>query len=152
VLEIINFSLNRGFMLGEFINQNIIWAGAWVLCANLLILSLLQGKIKGVSFVSPLTLPQLQRNGKSLVLDVSSAAVFAKGHIASSMSVPVSDISDGNKDLLKYKDKTVIIVCPSGTQSSKAAKQLLALEFTDLHILQGGLNAWVKENLPISAS
>ena len=139
-------------MIGEFINQNIIWVGAWVLCANLLVLSLLQGKIKGVSFVSPLTLPQLQRNGKSLVLDVSSAAVFAKSHIPSSINVPIGELADGNKDLLKHKNKTVIIVCPSGVQSSKAAKQLLALEFTNLHILRGGLNAWVKENLPVNAS
>ena len=139
-------------MFGEFVTQNIIWVGAFVIVANLLILSLLSGKVKGVSSISALSLPQLQRGGKSIILDVCEKTEFARSHIPDSINHPLSSINAENKSLMKFKDKTTIIICQSGTRSNKAAKKLVGLGFTDLHVLSGGLTAWTKENLPVITS
>ena len=139
-------------MFSEFITQNIYWVGAFVIVANLLILSLLSGKVKGVSSVSALSLPQLQRGGKSVILDVCEKTEFARAHIPDSINHPLNSINENNRALNKLKNKTTIIVCQSGARSNKAAKKLVALGFTDLHVLSGGLASWTKENLPVSAS
>ena len=139
-------------MFSEFITQNIYWVGAFVIVANLLILSLLSGNIKGVSSISALSLPQLQRGGKSVILDVCEKAEYDRSHIPDAINHPLGSINADNKDLIKFKDRTTIIICQSGARSNKAAKKLLSLGFTDLHVLTGGLTSWTKENLPVSAS
>ena len=137
-------------MLSEFITQNVLWVGAFVLVANLLIFSFMQGSVKGVGSVSALHLPQLQRGGKSVIVDVNEPAAFAASHIPGSVNHPLSTINAENPALRKIKDKTTIIVCQTGSVSTKAAKQLLAMGHQDLHILKGGMAGWTKENLPVT--
>lgn len=95
-------------------------------------------------------MPQLQRTGKSVTIDVSESKDFDKGHIPNSINVPLSQIKADNMPLLKHKDATVVIVCQTGSRSVAAAKSLIALDFSDLHILRNGLSAWTKENLPLN--
>ena len=139
-------------MFTEFFYENLLWFGALILFSNLLLLSFVQDNIRGVSKVSVLEMPALQRNDKSLIIDVNDKKQFALGHISNSVNFPLSELNESNTKLLKNKDRTSIIVCESGVKSSKAAKALLSLGFTDLHILNGGLSNWRKENLPISTS
>lgn len=139
-------------MFTEFLSQNLIWVAAFVIVANLWVWSFVQGSVKGVSKVSALALPALQRGGKSVILDVSPADSYAKAHIPDAVNVAVADISADNTALMKHKDKTVILVCQSGGQSAKAARSLVELGFSDLHILNGGLMSWSKENLPLESS
>ena len=60
--------------------------------------------------------------------------------------------NENNSALIKLKNKTTIIVCQSGARSKKAAKKLVDLGFSDLHVLSGGLAGWTKENLPINSN
>lgn len=137
-------------MFSEFVMQNLLWFGALIVVANLLLFSMLQGNIKGVNSVSPLQLPQLQRGGKAVIIDVNDASTYAASHIPDAVNFPLESINAENKTLTKLKDKTAIVVCQSGTKSAKAAKALLSLGFKDIHTLRGGLMAWSKENLPLS--
>ena len=139
-------------MFSEFVMQNLLWFGALIVVANLLLFSVLQGSIKGVNSVSPLQLPQLQRNGKAVIVDVNDATSFATSHIPDAINFPLDSLTKDNQELNKLKDKTVIVVCQAGTKSNKAAKSLLDLGFEDIHTLRGGLMAWGKENLPLSNS
>ncbi len=128
------------------------WFAALIIIANLLILSFLQGRVKGASTVSALELPQLQRGGKSVILDVNESKYFANSHIPDAVNFPLDSINADNVSLLKHKDKTVIVTCQTGGKSAKAAKSLVALGFDNVHILRGGLVSWTKENLPVTAS
>lgn len=139
-------------MFSEFLSENIIWVGAFVVVANLLVLSFIQGRVKGAKTVSALELPQLQRNDGSVIIDVNEEKDFAAAHIPSSLNVSMASLNADNKALMKNKDKTVILVCQTGTKSTKAAKTLVDLGFNDLHILRGGLLSWTKENLPTSSN
>jgi len=139
-------------MFSEFLSQNIIWVAAFVIIANLLILSLIQGHVKGAKMVSALELPQLQRGDKWAIIDVNEVKDYALSHIPDALNFPVGTINDDNSELLKHKDKTVIVVCQTGSKSAKAAKSLLVLGFSDIHILRGGLISWTKENLPVAST
>ena len=139
-------------MFAEFLSQNLLWVAAFVVIANLLVLSLLQANVRGAATVSALQLPQLQRGGKSVIIDVNDEALYAQSHIPDSINIPLSSISEDNKDLLAKKEKTVILVCSTGSKSTKAARQLVTMGFPNLHILKGGLQGWTKENLPVCAS
>ncbi|GAA6136766.1 hypothetical protein NBRC116583_05130 [Arenicella sp. 4NH20-0111] len=138
-------------MFIDFINQNIIWFVAWAVLFNLVIFSFLRGGVSGANFVSALELPALQRGGKSIVIDVNKPDQFSVSHIPKSINVPLEDFEDSNKDLLKSKDKTVILTCHTGGRSQSAAKKLVAMGFSNVNILRGGLIAWTKENLPVAS-
>ena len=139
-------------MFSEFVSQNLLWFAALVVIANLIVISFLQGRVKGAKMVSALELPQLQRGGKSTIIDVNEPKDFALSHIPSAVNYPLEAINVDNVALLKDKSKTVIIACQTGTKSIKAAKSLVQLGFDDVHILRGGLIGWTKENLPVTAS
>jgi rhodanese-related sulfurtransferase len=51
--------------------------------------------------------------------------------------------------LKKWRDKNVIIYCDSGRDGALAARTLQKGGFTKVFNLDGGLGAWVKENLPL---
>ena len=138
-------------MFVDFINQNIFWFIAWAILFNLVVLSFIRGGVAGANMVSALEMPALQRGGKSVVIDVNKAELFSSSHIPKSINIPLEDISDGNKLLLKNKDKTVILTCQSGSRSQSAAKKLVTLGFSDINILRGGLMSWSKENLPTAS-
>ena len=137
-------------MFEEFINQHLLWFGALALISVLLILSYLQAAVAGANMVSVLEMPMLQRKGKSAVIDVNKADHYAAEHIPNSINIPLENINADNAALLKYKDKTTIVVCQTGSRSTKAAKLLTGLGFTNVNILRGGLISWTKENLPVT--
>ena len=138
-------------MFIDFVNDNLWWFLALAVVFNLLLLSILQGSVKGANKVSALEMPALQRKGKSVIIDVNSAEQYAGSHIPKSVNFALTNLNAENKDLLKHKDSTVILVCQTGGQSIKAAKSLLELGFNNINILNGGLVSWAKENMPLTA-
>jgi rhodanese-related sulfurtransferase len=52
--------------------------------------------------------------------------------------------------LKKWRDRNVITYCDSGADGASAARTLMKLGFAKVFNLQGGLNAWVKDNLPLT--
>ncbi|MFT5610250.1 MAG: rhodanese-related sulfurtransferase [Polaribacter sp.] len=139
-------------MFTDFLSENILWVGGFIVLANLLAFSFLQGRVKGVGSVSALELPRLQRSGNYTIVDINGSDTFAASHIPQAVNFPMASLKEDNADLVKLKGKTTIIVCQTGSKSTKAAKLLLALGFDDLHVLRGGLMGWTKENLPVTSS
>ena len=139
-------------MFIEFVNQNIWLFVALVVVFNLLILSILSGRVKGAKTISALEMPRLQRNDNCVVIDVNSSKDFAASHIPNSVNFQLEDLNAQNNELMKHKDNTAILVCQSGSLSVKAAKTLVGLGFSDITILNGGLISWTKENLPTTSS
>jgi rhodanese-related sulfurtransferase len=137
-------------MFIEFVNENLWWFVALAIVFNLLLLSVLQNSVRGANSVSALEMPALQRKGKSVVVDVNKAEHYAASHIPKSVNFPLETLNAENKALLKHKESTVIVTCQTGSRSAKAAKQLISLGFTNVNILNGGLVAWSKENLPLT--
>lgn len=138
-------------MFIEFVNENLWLFLALAVVFNLLVWTSLKNVVSGANMVSALEMPALQRKGKSVIIDVNKEEHFKSSHIPKSLNFALEDLNNDNKDLLKHKDSTVIISCQTGSRSIKAAKELLNLGFSNVHVLRGGLMSWSKENLPLTS-
>lgn len=84
-----------------------------------------------------------------IILDVRDFNHFDQGHIQGALNIPIVDLPQGNGKLDKDKNRAVLLVCEQGMQSGKAAQLLLKQGLKNLSILQGGLQAWLKDGLPV---
>jgi rhodanese-related sulfurtransferase len=89
-------------------------------------------------------------NQGALVIDLRSKESYDAGHIVDARNVPAGEIESQADTLKKWRDKNVITYCDSGADGAGAARTLMKLGFTKVFNLQGGLNAWVKDNLPLT--
>ena len=79
------------------------------------------------------------------VIDVREPMEYAGGHIAGSLNVPLSRITQA--DLPRGP---LVLVCQSGNRSAKALAQLLQQGHPDpLAELEGGIPAWQQAGLPV---
>lgn len=98
--------------------------------------------------VSVLQATQKINTGKTILVDVRDATVFAAGHVRDAKNIPLKELASRVGELEKFKSKSVIVVCDSGVQSSKAATQLKSAGFNEVFSLDGGLAAWQAQGLP----
>jgi rhodanese-related sulfurtransferase len=89
-------------------------------------------------------------NQGALVIDLRSKELYDAGHIVDARNVPAGEIDAQADTLKKWRDRNVITYCDSGADGAGAARTLMKLGFTKVFNLQGGLNAWVKDNLPLT--
>nr|WP_221290529.1 rhodanese-like domain-containing protein [Massilia aurea] len=99
---------------------------------------------------SPLQLTQMINRGKTTIVDVRSSEEFAAGHLRDAKHIPLADLGARIGELDKSKNRTVVMVCQTGARSDKAARQLQAAGFEDVHSLEGGLAAWKAAGLPLT--
>ncbi|MDT8437786.1 MAG: rhodanese-like domain-containing protein [Wenzhouxiangellaceae bacterium] len=85
-----------------------------------------------------------------LVLDVSNSSDFAAGHILNAQHMPPSRIESGNAQLVKQAERPVLVYCKNGQVSPQMAGRLVALGFTDVNVLRGGLAQWAADKQPVS--
>lgn len=102
----------------------------------------------GGQSVGPMDAVRLLNQG-ALLLDVRSKAEFDSGHVLDAKHVPQEELAKSSETLKKYRDKVVVACCESGMRSGAAARVLRAQGFAKAVNLQGGLQAWRAENLPL---
>jgi rhodanese-related sulfurtransferase len=84
--------------------------------------------------------------GQFQVVDVRHPNEWAAGHIEGALHIPGDYIFDRVGEL--DPTRPVVTVCRSGSRSAEAAKELAGEGF-DVQNLNGGMDAWVSEGLPI---
>lgn len=99
---------------------------------------------------SPLQATQMINRGKTTIVDVRSAEEFAAGHLRDAKHIPLADLGNRIGELDKSKSRTIVVVCQTGARGDKAARQLQAAGFEDVHSLEGGLTAWTAAGLPVT--
>lgn len=92
----------------------------------------------------------LINRGKAVVLDVRDGAEFAAGHLPDAKNIPAAELDKRIGELDKFKSKTVVVVCQSGTRAFGAAAKLQKAGFADVVNLDGGVTAWKTAGLPLS--
>jgi rhodanese-related sulfurtransferase len=102
----------------------------------------------GGQSVGPMDAVRLLNEG-ALLLDVRTKAEFDAGHVLDARHVPQEELAKSTETLKKYRDKVVVTCCESGMRSSAAGRVLRAQGFAKVVNLQGGMQAWRAENLPV---
>ena len=131
----------------KFIIDNIFLVAIAVLAGGALLWPALAPRGKRAS---PLQLTQMINRGKTTIVDVRSSEEFAAGHLRDAKHIPLADLGNRIGELDKSKTRTVVMVCQTGARSDKAARQLQAAGFEDVHSLEGGLTAWKAAGLPLT--
>lgn len=133
----------------EFIRSNALLIGLAIGSGIMLLLPMFKKSAGGVPNLSSGEAVTLINRSNALVLDVRDDAEFAAGHIADAMHIPVANLEARLGELKKYINKPILVNCQRGARSAKACAILRKAEFTQIHNLQGGLNAWVEAKLPV---
>jgi rhodanese-related sulfurtransferase len=86
----------------------------------------------------------------ALVLDVSNSTDHAAGHIIGAMHMPPSRIESGNQQLLKQRERPVLVYCKNNQVAPQMANRLVGLGFSNVNVLAGGLTQWISDQQPVS--
>jgi rhodanese-related sulfurtransferase len=133
----------------EYIGHHPYLAGAAVIAALAVLVAEIRERMSGFAALSTMQAVRLMNQG-ALVLDLRPKASFEAGHIAEARNVPATELAASADTLKKWRDKTVITYCDSGVSGAQAARTLVKLGFTKVFNLDGGLNGWTKDNLPLA--
>jgi rhodanese-related sulfurtransferase len=133
----------------DFIAHHPYLAGAAVVAAVLVLVFEARERVHAFAALSAQQAVRLMNQG-ALVIDLRSKELYDAGHIGDARNVPVRELESQADSLKKWRDKSVITYCDSGVDGASAARTLMKLGFTKVFNLQGGLGAWLKDNLPVA--
>ncbi len=83
------------------------------------------------------------------VIDVREDFEWADGHIADAMHIPLRQLPDRLDQV--HRDQPVLLVCQVGLRSGVATTFLKERGY-DAHNLQGGMEMWMAQGLPLAAN
>ena len=104
---------------------------------------------RGFKALRPAELTTLINREDALLVDLSPAGDFEKGHIAGARNIAPGQFDPEHKQLAKARDLPVVVTCRSGQASLAAAARLRKAGFNRVHWLDGGIAAWQQANLPL---
>ena len=84
----------------------------------------------------------LVENTNCLLLDVREPDEFASGHIKGAVNIPVGQVARRIGSVCPDKARDIYVYCQSGKRSRMAAQQLSDMDYTMVHNVLRGLNAW----------
>ncbi|MDO4643054.1 MAG: rhodanese-like domain-containing protein [Cardiobacteriaceae bacterium] len=88
-------------------------------------------------------------NNNGTLVDIRSAADYKQAHIAGAKNIPTPEIGEHLGKIKKAKDCPVVLYDNDGFSTAAAAKVLQSHGFEQIYVLDGGINAWLSENLPV---
>jgi rhodanese-related sulfurtransferase len=103
----------------------------------------------GPKAISTQMLTNLVNREDGVVVDIRGANDFNKGHIHGALNMPLSKIKESTKNLEKYKNKPIIMVCANGISVSAACSILSKSGMDRVFKLQGGMSSWTGDKLPV---
>lgn len=89
----------------------------------------------------------LGSGGECQVIDVREFSEYESERIAEAKLMPLSQFDKHSNEI--DHSNPVYIMCRSGNRATQAAKRLSDKGFTDIHVIKGGMTAWVAADLPI---
>lgn len=92
----------------------------------------------------------LRDDPRARVLDVRTPGEFEFMHIPGAYNVPLDTLSEHAREIMSVTDASVIVVCQSGQRARKAEDAMRTLGMSNLHVLDGGVNAWVAAGLGVA--
>lgn len=103
----------------------------------------------GGPWVNPAQATHLINREDAVIVDVREPAEYAGGHALGAKNVPLARLAAPTPDLLKRKERPLIVYCDGGDRAGKAAAALKKAGFKRVINLSGGLKAWQDAGLPV---
>jgi rhodanese-related sulfurtransferase len=115
---------------------------------GLLLWPTMKGRAGGATSVGTDEAVRLINREKAVLIDVSEPAEHAAGHPGGARPIPFGQL-EGSKELPSNKALPLVLVCPTGARSGKAAALLRKAGYDKAMSLAGGFAAWRSANLPV---
>ncbi len=136
--------------LPEFLGNHLYLTLGFIGVLVALVVTEAQRFTRGYTALTPAGLTQLINRENALLVDVSSAQDFEKGHIPGAKQVAMSQFDPEGKDLAKARELPVALVCKTGQTSAQAAQRLKKAGFAKVFWLEGGIAAWREAQMPLA--
>lgn len=128
-------------------NHAMLSVAAAILIILVLILEWMRAR-QGSFSVSTQGMTQMINHDHATVIDIRPADLYKKGHVIDALSMAASDVLQPSKKLDKLKNKPLIIVCGTGSESQKIAALLIKQGYNAFS-LAGGMRAWSEAQMPL---
>jgi rhodanese-related sulfurtransferase len=132
----------------QFVQNNILLFVVAFVSGAMLLWPLIR-RSAGGPWVNPTQATHLINREDAFVIDVREPGEYAAGHVLGAKNVPLARLESGAGELVKKKDRPVIVYCDGGDRSGKAIAALKKHGYTRLANLSGGLGAWQQAGLPV---
>jgi len=83
------------------------------------------------------------------IIDVRTPAEFESVKVEGVVNVPLDQVKTHHAIIDRTKDCEIIIICKSGVRSEMAKKDLQGLGYTNAVVMDGGMDAWEEDGLPV---
>lgn len=130
----------------EFISNHFLMVGAWMLTLAML---LVMENRKAGKAVTPAQATQLINKENAVILDIRPKKEWDTGHITNAKHIPLAELDKRMDELLKHKQKSIIVVCNLGQAAGSATRKLKAEGYEQAVRLSGGMTEWKGQSLPI---
>lgn len=105
------------------------------------------------SLLSPAALTQLLRDRPDTrLLDVRTPGEFEAEHIAGAYNVPLDTLGEHAPEIRAGVAQPLVLVCRSGQRAKSAGEALKAAGMDNLHVLEGGMAAWITAGMSVVRS
>ncbi|MFI1702702.1 rhodanese-like domain-containing protein [Streptomyces bobili] len=105
---------------------------------------------RGPGRLTPQQARQRTLEGTAVLLDVREAPEWNAGHAPDALHLPLSRLAAGASLPAAAQGRPVVTICRSGHRSQRAAK-LLAGRGVQASDVTGGMTAWARAGLPVTA-
>ena len=100
--------------------------------------------------LSPDELTALLRDRpETRLLDVRTPGEFDAEHIHGAYNVPLDLLGEHGAEIRAAVAEPVVLICRSGQRARKAEQALRSAGMANLHVLDGGMNAWTGAGHPV---
>jgi rhodanese-related sulfurtransferase len=133
----------------EFATNHYLLVFALICVIFLLVQDILSNSFTKHANISPMVAVAKMNNEDTIVIDVREPNEFIKGHIENALNIPLNKLEEKLPELEKNKNHPLIVVCQTGGRSPSACKILTKAGFNQVFNMQGGMQSWEDNKLPI---
>lgn len=133
----------------DYIRHHPFLAGEAAIALLIVAVYEIQARALAAGGVSAAAAVRLMNQG-ALVIDVRTKDAYEAAHIGEARNIPTASLAAEAEGLGKWRERNVIVYCDSGRTSAGAARTLGQLGFKQVYNLDGGIQAWLKDNLPVA--
>lgn len=130
----------------QFLISNILWFIIMIAAAIALLWPYITKRRFGPQ-VSINDAVELINKQNALVIDVRKSVDFKSGHIARAVNCP-ADVIQGRLNEFT-KDRPIVLVDETGSSARTVSVLMRGVGFQKVSVLDGGLQAWKSEKLPL---